>query len=141
MCAAARRARALLGRRGPWLILWGLGWIAYGYGTVAEPVADRRGLRLVAAIAPLHCWAWVWVACGTVCLAHAVSCPPWDWPGFIIGMIPPLTWSVSYFTAGITGSYPRGPYAGGLWLVIAAAVLYSSTTREYSVPHARKTGD
>ncbi|MFM9566106.1 hypothetical protein [Streptomyces turgidiscabies] len=140
MCAAALRLRALLGRRGTWLLLWGCGWICWGYGTVAEPQTDQRGLRLLIAIAPLHCWAWVWIGTGIITLAFSVLRTPRDWPGFIVALIPPLAWSVSYFAAGITGALDRGPWAGTLWLIIAGAVLKSSLTREHSVPHPRKTG-
>lgn len=138
MSAAARFVRLRLGRRGQWLVIWGLGWIAYGYGTVAEPQTDRRGLALVTTWAPLHCWAWVWIGSGVLALVCAAVRPPWDWPGFYLATIPPLVWSISYFTSGATADLARGPYAGGLWLVIAAGVLNSSRTREHSVPHSRK---
>lgn len=137
MRAAAQRIASRLGRRGHWLILWGVGWIAYGYGTVSEPQTDRRGLGLVTTLAPLHCWAWGWIGAGTLALAFAWLPAPWDWPGFILAVFPPLMWATSYFTAGATGGLPRGPYAGGLFLVIALAVVLSSLTREYSVPHRR----
>lgn len=141
MCAAARRLRARLGRRGQWLLLWSVAWICWGYGVVAAPLPDVRPFRLLLQFAPLHCWAWVWLGAGIITAAVSLARPPWDWPGFIVALVPPLTWSMSYFVAGALGDYPRGLWAGLLWLALAAAVLQSSRTREHSVPHSRKTGD
>lgn len=140
MRAAARRLRTRLGRRGQWLILWAVAWICWGYGVVAAPLPDPRPFRLLTTAAPLHCWAWVWIGAGIIVAGCSLLRPPLDWPGFIVALVPPLTWAMSYFVAGALGDYPRGLWAGLLWLALAAAVLQSSRTREHSVPHSRKTG-
>ncbi|MGC5400221.1 hypothetical protein ACPXCP_31330 [Streptomyces sp. DT20] len=140
MRAAARRLRTRLGRRGQWLILWAVAWICWGYGVVAAPIPDPAPFRLLTTAAPLHDWAWVWIGAGIIVAGCSLLRPPWDWPGFIVALVPPLTWAMSYFVAGALGDYARGPWAGLLWLALAAAVMQSSRTREHSVPHSRKTG-
>ncbi|WP_329307047.1 hypothetical protein OG322_26660 [Streptomyces sp. NBC_01260] len=40
-----------------------------------------------------------------------------------MALLPPLTWAMSYFVAGVLGDYPRGPWAGLLRLALAAAVF------------------
>jgi hypothetical protein len=138
MRAAARRLRVRPGRRGQWLLLWAVAWICWGYGVVAEPLSDQRAFRFLTQAAPLHCWAWVWIGSGVISAAFSFVRPPWDWPGFIVALLPPLAWAMSYFVAGAVGDYPRGLYAGLLWLALAAAVLNSSRTREHSVPHVER---
>jgi hypothetical protein len=58
------------GRRGSFLVVMGLGMICWGVGMVVEPPLPD-GLHLLTRIAPLHCWAGVWVLSGLVTFTSA----------------------------------------------------------------------
>jgi hypothetical protein len=101
-----------LGNRGPFLIFMGIGKVCFGASFIVEP-PPLAGLGLLTRFAPLHCWAWVWIVCGT-----ATFCCAWlkfgrDGWGFVAASIPPAFWAFAYGWAGILGDYPRG-----LWLFV-----------------------
>ncbi|MFJ1964910.1 hypothetical protein [Streptomyces massasporeus] len=108
-----RRFTKHLGRRGPFLIFMGIGKVCLGASFIVDPPTTTGGLELLLHFAPLHCWAWVWIICGT-----ATFCCAWlrfgrDGWGFVAASIPPAGWAFAYAWAGLMGDYTRG-----LWLFV-----------------------
>src|SRR5690348_7818415 len=97
------------GRRGSFLVVMGVGKVCWGVGLVVEP-PPTDGLRLLARLAPLHCWAWVWILAGLVTFASAWVPFARDRWGFVTASIPPALWAFAYGMAGLDG------YARGLWI-------------------------
>jgi hypothetical protein len=97
------------GRRGSFLVFMGIGKVCWGVGLIVEPPATD-GLRLLTRMAPLHCWAWVWILAGTITFASAWVRFGRDGWGFVAASVPPALWAFAYGWAGLDG------YARGLWI-------------------------
>jgi hypothetical protein len=109
VCAAVRRLRARLGRRGAILTLKGLIAVLYGYGQLVEPLPQQPGLCLLLKAAPIEVWAGAWIAAGTVALGCAWLREGWDWPGFTAVWLISSAWAMSYLVAWWPlGEFPRG---------------------------------
>lgn len=136
MCAAARRLRARLGRRGTALVLLGTGKVCFGLGYALQPDPDPRGLRLLTGITDLRCWSAVWIICGTITFASAFLRIGRDRWGFIAGLVPPFVWGCAYLWGAATGDYPRGLAVFG-WYATShvGMILWAATVPEHSVPH------
>jgi hypothetical protein len=129
-CAAVRRLRKLLGRRGTPLFLLGIGQICWGAGYVAQPLTGP-GLSMLTRIAPLHCWAWLWILSGTVAFTCSWLRIGRDWIGFYAACIPPLIWAFAYGTATVTGEYERGAFVFGWYLTSHVGMtLWAATIPE-----------
>lgn len=107
---AARWFSGHLGRRGPFLVFFGVGKICFGGSFIFEP-PSTAGLGMLTRFAPLHCWAWIWIICGAATFTCAWLRFGRDGLGFVTASIPPAIWAFTYGWAGILGDYPRG-----LWL-------------------------
>lgn len=114
-CRAARWLRWRLGRRGAFLAFMGIGKICWGIGLIVTPPATQ-GLELLTDIAPLHCWAWVWILAGAVAFASAWVRFGRDAIGFLAASVPPTLWAFVYGWAALLGHYPRGIFVF-LWYV------------------------
>jgi hypothetical protein len=124
MRAAARRLGQQLGRRGTLLILKGTIATLYGYGQIAEPVRDRRGLCLLLKLMPLEAWGWAWIAAGVTALACAWLPPRRDWPGFLAVWAITAPWSMAFLVAWWPlGEYPRGWIAALIFGAFGAVCL------------------
>lgn len=134
-CRAVLRLRQHLGRRGAFLLILGVGKVCWGVGWIAAPVTDPDGLDLLTSVAPLHCWAWLWISSGVVMLGMAWLRVGRDWAGFAIALVPPTIWALAYVVAVITGDYPRGGYVA-VWYLTShvGVILWASGVPEYSVP-------
>lgn len=110
-------------RRELFLFLAGAGWITYGSSLITQEPTDLRGLQLVLHVAPLHCWAWVWIAAGLVAVTGSLRRRHhriWDDAGFIAAAVLPVIWSASYIVSWpVEGNAPRGC----TWLLMAGAIL------------------
>ncbi|MDX3074632.1 hypothetical protein [Streptomyces sp. MI02-7b] len=136
-CAAARRARQMLGRRGTFLLVIGIGKVCFGLGMIVQP-PQPQGLQLLTHWAPLHCWAWVWILAGTVTTASAFLRIGRDSLGFLAALVPPGLWAFAYGTAAVLGDYPRGAWIFGWYLTShVGVILWASTLPEYELPHVR----
>jgi len=113
--AVVRRIRARLGRRGPFLLFMGIGKVCWGLGLIVQP-PNPAGLELLTGIAPLHCWAWVWVLAGVVTFGSAWVRFGQDRFGFLAASVPPALWAFVYGWAAVTGTYPRGIFIF-LWYI------------------------
>lgn len=135
MRRAAARIRYRLGRRGAILAILGAGKVSYGVGYIAVPPSSTRGLELLTSAAPLHCWAWVWIAAGAVTFAAAWLPVGRDAIGFTAALVPPSLWAAAYLWSTVTGEYERGGWLAGWYLTShVGVILWASTVPEYSVP-------
>lgn len=134
VCAAARRLHEYLGRRGRFLSLIGVGKACYGAGLVAD-TTTVRGLELLARVAPISTWAWLWIAAGAVTFASAFLRVGRDSLGFIAALIPPTVWATSHMVSVLNGDFGRGGYLA-VWFLTShvGVILWAATVPEHSVP-------
>lgn len=133
-CRAARQLRKLAGRRGTYLGIVGVGQLCWGAGMVVD-APSPAGLQLLAKVAPLHCWAWVWVIAGLAAAASAILPVGRDTIGFIAILIPPAVWAITYAVAAINGDFSRGGFVAVWYLTSHVGVtLWAAALPEYSVP-------
>lgn len=138
MRAAARRLGQRLGRRGALLSMKGTIAVLYGYGQIAEPLPDRRGLGLLLKLMPLTGWGGVWVAAGLVAMVCAWLPPGRDWPGFLAVWAVTATWAMSYLVSWWPlGETPRG-WVGALVFGAFGGVCLVAIGWDEPPRHARK---
>lgn len=109
MLAAVRRVAHRLGRRGAILSLKGTIATLFGIGLLTQPIPDRRGLRLLLWVMPLHDWGFAWLCAGIIALACAWLGQDHDWPGFTAVWLISAAWAVTYLVSWWPlGENPRG---------------------------------
>jgi hypothetical protein len=135
MCAAVRRLRQRLGRRGIFLLIIGTGKTCWGISFLVDP-PDDHGLQLLTDVCSLRHWAWLWIIAGLVTGTSAFLRIGRDRYGFVAALIPPTVWAVAYTAAVVTGTYSRGAYVA-VWYLTShvGVILWAATVPEYSVPH------
>ncbi|MFI1287467.1 hypothetical protein ACH4VM_02965 [Streptomyces sp. NPDC020792] len=107
--AAVRRLGEQLGRRGALLTLKGTIAVLYGYGQIAQPLPNPRGLHLLLKAAPIDAWGWAWIAAGVTALVCAWLPQRRDWPGFLAVWLIGSAWAMAYLVAWWPlDEYPRG---------------------------------
>lgn len=124
---AARRLRARLGRRGPFLAFMGIGKICFGASFIFSPPITTQGLGMLIRWAPLHCWAWVWILAGAVTFSCAWLRFTQDGLGFVTASIPPAMWAFTYGWSGILGDYPRGLWLFGWYITSHCGVIWCAS--------------
>ena len=114
----------MLGRRGAILLCYGLVWAAIGYGQIAYPQPDLRGLTPLLQAAPLYVWGWAWVTAGLIAVISAWLPQGRDWPGFLSLPAIVLPWMLSYLASWWPlHVFDRGWIAALVWGLIAFPVL------------------
>lgn len=134
-CAAARRLKQHLGRRGAFLAILGVGKTCWGIGFIVEPAPNPQGLDLLTDVCPLHCWAWLWISAGVITFASAwLRIGPDRW-GFAVALVPPSVWAIAYLAAVLDGTFPRGGFVA-IWYLTShvGVILWAATVPEHSVP-------
>ncbi|WP_367138829.1 MULTISPECIES: hypothetical protein [Streptomyces] len=133
--AAALWLSQRLGRRGVFLLLIGVGKVCWGVGYIATPQPPSPGLQLLTDIAPMHCWAMVWVLAGFVTAGAAFVQVGRDWAGFAAALVPPTVWATAYMVAAVSGGYGRGAFVA-IWYLAShiGVILWASGVPEYAVP-------
>lgn len=119
-----RWVRRRVGRRGVFLILFGVVYLLLGYsylGVTVTPVV-RQALRLALNVAPLQVYAWAWVTAGAICVVSGLVSPARKPIGFTTAVLMPTLWAVVYMAAWVDGDIPRGWVTAVLFAAIAAAV-------------------
>ena len=134
-CAAARRLRKALGRRGVFLLILGVGKTCWGVGMLVEPPRPD-GLQLLTHLCGLRHWAWLWIAAGLITGASAFLRVGRDWAGFLAALIPPTVWATAYLAAAVSGQFSRGLVVA-IWYLTShvGVIMWAATVPEYSVPH------
>ena len=116
-----RRLGRQLGRRGAILLCYGIVWSLIGYGQIAFPQPDLRGLTLLLYVMPLWGWGCLWVASGLTAIVFAFLPQGPDTPGFVALFIIVIPWVGSYLAAWWPlGMFDRGWIAAVVWSAIAA---------------------
>jgi hypothetical protein len=131
---AARRLYAMLGRRGCFLAILGVGKTCWGVSFLVNPPSDE-GLELLTRYCDLQHWSWLWIVCGLVTLGSAFVKIGRDRFGFLAALIPPTVWAAAYTFAVITGDYSRGGFVA-VWYLTShvGVILWASAVPEHSVP-------
>lgn len=134
-CRHLRRAKKYLGTRGAFLLIVGVGEMAWGAGMIYDP-PSTVGLSLLTDRCPLSAWAWLWIIGGLAAATAAFVKVGRDGAGFITALVPPSAWALSYAAAAITGNYSRGGFVAIWYLTSVGIIMWASTVPEYSVPPA-----
>jgi hypothetical protein len=134
-CRAARRLYKILGRRGVFLTILGVGKTCWGVGMIVAPQPAPQGLRVLTDMCPLSSWAWLWITCGLITLTSAFLRVGRDWFGFVAALIPPTVWAIAYTSAVITGEFTRGGFLAAWYLTShVGVIMWASAVPEHSVP-------
>lgn len=125
----------MLGRRGHFLLILGIGKTCWGVGFLVDPPGPD-GLHLLTHLAGLRHWAWLWIICGLVTTLFAFFQVGRDWAGFMAALIPPTVWAIAYSAAVVSGTYSRGIWVA-IWYLTShcGVIMWAATVPEYSVPH------
>lgn len=118
-----RRLGRTLGRRGAFLLSFGMVWGLIGYGQVTSPQPDQRGLHLLLDRVPLVVWGWLWITAGLVAIVSAFLPQGSDRFGFFALSLIVLPWLISYFMAWLQGTFPRGWIAAALYSGLAVGIM------------------
>lgn len=134
MLGRAARVRAMLGRRGAFLLILGVGKTCWGVGMLVDP-PPTQGLRLLTTMCDIRHWAWLWIIAGIITTASAFLKIGRDWFGFLAALIPPTVWAAAYTFAVFNGDYSRGGFVA-VWYLTShvGVILWASAVPEYSVP-------
>lgn len=138
MRAAARRLAEVLGRRGAFLLILGVGKTCWGASFLVDP-PPVAGLQFLTQFCDLRHWSWLWIVCGIVTTVSAFLRIGRDWAGFLAALIPPTVWAVAYTVAVISGDYSRGAYVA-VWYLTShvGVIMWAASVPEYSVPSASR---
>lgn len=114
-------------RRGPFLIVLGLGWLVYGRVTVTDPrYGTSRSLASITQYVAMPTLGWIWVICGAVSVAAGLlgrRSPCLQAAGFAALAAPATLWGAAYTSAWAAGGYPSAAGSAGAWTAWAIGVL------------------
>jgi hypothetical protein len=138
-CRAVRRTHRLLGRRGVFLLILGIGKTCWGISFIVDP-PNAEGLRLLTQVCSLRHWAWLWIIAGLITTASAFLRVGRDRWGFVAALVPPSVWSIAYLAAVMSGEYSRGAYVA-IWYLTShvGVIMWAATVPEHSVPKPPRT--
>jgi hypothetical protein len=124
----------MLGRRGAFLLILGVGKTCWGISFLVDPPTDH-GLTLLTDVCSLRHWAWLWILAGLITTVSAFLRVGRDWFGFAAALVPPTVWAIAYTAAVVSGDYSRGAYVA-IWYLTShcGVILWAATVPEYSVP-------
>src|SRR5262249_52293146 len=111
------------GRRGAFLLAFGMVWGLIGYGQISSPPPDQRGLHLLLDRVPLQVWGWLWITAGVVAIVSAWMPQGADRFGFLALSLMVLPWVLSYLFAWWQGIFPRGWIAAALYGGLAIGIM------------------
>lgn len=133
-CRAARRLHRLLGRRGIFLLILGIGKTCWGVSFLVDPPSPE-GLRLLTSLCSLRHWAWLWIVAGLITTVSAFLRVGRDRYGFVAALVPPAVWAIAYLSAVISGDYSRGAWVA-VWYLTShvGVIMWAATVPEHSVP-------
>ncbi|QJT04342.1 hypothetical protein G9272_32000 [Streptomyces asoensis] len=126
----------MLGRRGAFLLILGIGKTCWGIGMLVDP-PSTAGLYLLTQWCDIRHWAWLWISAGIITTVSAFLRIGRDRVGFVVALIPPIVWAIAYMAAVVSGQFSRGAYVA-LWYLTShvGVILWAATVPEYSVPPA-----
>ncbi|MER7733661.1 hypothetical protein ABTX80_22475 [Streptomyces erythrochromogenes] len=129
--------RKLLGRRGHFLLILGIGKTCWGVSFLVDP-PSTAGLQLLTRWGPAFSiahWAWLWIAAGLITTFSAFLRVGRDRFGFVAAMVPPAVWATAYLVAVISGDYSRGAWVA-VWYLTShvGVIMWAAKVPEHSVP-------
>ena len=124
----------LVGRRGVFLLILGVGKTCWGISFLVDPPASD-GLQLLTSMCSLRHWSWLWIVAGLVTAGSAFLRIGRDWAGYGSALVPPIVWAIAYLAAAVSGEYSRGAFVA-LWYLTShvGVIMWAATVPEYSVP-------
>ena len=119
-----RKVTLHVGRRGVFLILFGVVYGLLGYSYLQVPVtpAVHRALHVALNVAPLSVYAWAWITAGIICAAAGLLSPRRKPVGFAVAMLMPALWAAVFLIAWVNGDMPRGWTSAVVFAALAGAV-------------------
>lgn len=124
-------AKRRFGRRGITLVLFGLAWCGQGGRIICAPyqIEDTITNNI-----PLDVTGILWV--GTGVLALICACTRWQWVGYGIAMIMPVTQAISHLPFMLTydASVLSEVMVAIMWLSLSGALFVLSGWAETSLP-------
>lgn len=129
-----RRLGRRVGRRGTALLFFAMLDLIYAFSLAVPPARARQNptTRFVDGIAPLECWATLWLAVGLICLAGAFAYR--DRWAFAAAMALKVLWGVTMLLGWALLGLERGYVAAIIWLAMAGWVFVISTWPEPTLP-------
>lgn len=119
------RVAAKIGRRGAFLILFGVIYLLLGFSYVATPEtpAVRVALKLALRVAPLWAYGLMWLVAGAVAVISGVFLSPArDATGFMCAVIAPTLWAFVYLAAWVDHDTSRAWVSAAVFAAIGGAV-------------------
>ena len=116
------------GRRGSFLILFGLIYVAYGLSLYyATPdAAVRHSMAWLPAQTPLACCGATWALAGVIAGVHAFLPIPRDRFGYMALAATAMAWTVAYLVSWGLGYGERGWVSAIVFAALGAATLVVS---------------
>lgn len=124
---AARWFSGRLGTRGRFLVFMGAGKVCFGFSFIFTPPWTLDGLGMLLRFAPLHCWAWLWIICGSATFISAWLTFGRDGIGFVAASVPAAFWAFTYGWSGLLGEYPRGLFLFGWYMTSHCGVIWCAS--------------
>lgn len=120
----------LVGRRGAFLLFFGLLDVIYAYGLFqAQDAANRSATQSAAArVFPLTVWAVLWLVVGLICVFFAFRRE--DRFGFVAAVVIKVMWGINMFLAWLLAGLHQGYLAAAVWLSFAVIAYLVSTWPE-----------
>lgn len=121
-----RGAAETLGRRGAFLLMFGLAYSVYGVAQLVRSTTPFAGLGVYGELLAQPPWGVVWATCGVA----AIGCGLWrsrvgvDQLGYNALLVPPSVWTLGYTWSAILYLGTGG--AAGAERAWASAVIWSA---------------
>jgi hypothetical protein len=104
----------------------GVGKVCWGASMVVTP-PPLVGLGLLTHVAPLHCWAAVWIGAGVVTFCSAWVPFGRDGWGFVAASVPPALWAFAYAWGGLVDGYERGLWVFAWYMTSHCGVIWCAS--------------
>lgn len=122
------RVLTRFGRRGYFLLLFGIGWTVVGWSGLnyGASEASTRILESLLRIAPFETWSHLWLISGVLAITASFFREPGDDIfGFISLIVPVFLWTFSAFLSYVNG-LERGLLAAIVYAVLAVSIYIIS---------------
>ena len=127
-----RIIHTLDGKRGGFLFIIGIGWLAIGLSYALGPTTQSRarGFAWLPQWLDANELGWLWVATALVAIVAALTSrahPRRENLAFGALMIPPVLWSVIFGWAAIIGEHPTGWISSIAYCLFATIIWHCSS--------------
>lgn len=127
-----RIIHTLDGKRGGFLFIMGIGWLAIGLSYALGPTTQSRarGFAWLPQWLDANELGWLWVATALIAIVAALTSrahPRRENIAFGTLMIPPVLWSVIFGWATAIGEHPTGWISSVAYCLFAAIIWHCSS--------------